>query len=176
MFGGIPQQRLEMLQAFCASEPGNFFEAEPCEMERKGTSYTSDTLEYLTEKYKNQLDGKLAFIMGDEVAAEFHKWYKPEKIVEYADLIITHRYPDIKILNSKNSDRHSNIPTGSYAGDFKTKFELEKFGYPCIYMENPVLPVSSSDVRNRIADGKSFKYLVPDAVYEYIVENHLYIS
>jgi hypothetical protein len=37
-----------------------------------------------------------------------------------------------------------------------------------------MLPVSSTDIRSRIAQGKSFRYLVPPAVYEYIEKNGLY--
>ena len=164
------QHRLNMIKEFCAAEGNGFFEAEPCEIERGGISYTSDTLEFLTQKYKNQLDGKLAFIMGDEVAAEFNKWHKPEQIAQLADFIITHRYEDVVTGNKS----FMNKPAANYKGDFKEKFTAEKFGHPLIELTEPVLPVSSTDIRNRIAEGKSFRYLLPASVYEYIVKNNLY--
>jgi nicotinate-nucleotide adenylyltransferase len=37
-----------------------------------------------------------------------------------------------------------------------------------------MLPVSSTDIRRRISEGKSFRYLVPPAVFDYIIENNLY--
>ncbi|MGP1459215.1 MAG: nicotinate-nicotinamide nucleotide adenylyltransferase [Treponema sp.] len=43
-------------------------------------------------------------------------------------------------------------------------------------MENPLLPVSSTEIRARIAQGKSWRYLVPDAAYRYIAEKGLYGS
>ena len=67
-----------------------------------------------------------------------------------------------------------NKPSGDYKGDFAVKFDRENFKYPHIYIENPMLPVSSTEIRTRIAAGKSFRYLVPPAVYEYIEKNGLY--
>ncbi len=166
------QQRLEMVRAFCASEGNGHFETETCEFDRGGVSYTSDTLEFLTQKYKDQLEGKLAFVMGDEVAAEFDKWRNPEKVSALADLIIVHRYPDIGAIEQT---LYKNTPSGDYKGDFAVKFDSDNFKYPHIYIENPMLPVSSTDIRSRIAQGKSFRYLVPPAVYDFIAKNGLYL-
>ena len=165
------KHRMEMISRFCQSEGNGHFELESCEVDRGGISYTSDTLEYLTKKYEGRLTEKLAFVMGDEVAAEFHKWRNPDRISELADLLIVHRYPDVKALESSLYD---NKPTGDYKGDFSVKFDLKTFGYPCKYIESPMLPVSSTDIRRRIAEGKSFRYLVPPAVFDYIIENKLY--
>lgn len=168
-------QRLEMVQAFCASMPGGHFETDTCEFDRGGVSYTSDTLEFLTQKYSGKLEGKLAFVMGDEVAAEFDKWRNPQKVSDLADLIIVHRYPDVGALERMlYTDGVSNKPSGAYKGDFAVQFNRDTFAYPHIYIENPMLPVSSTDVRKRISEGKSFRYLVPPAVYEYIEKNGLY--
>jgi len=177
-------QRLEIVKAFCASVAGGVFEAETCEFDRGGVSYTSDTLEYLTQKYKGQLEGKLAFVMGDEVAAEFDKWRNPQRVSELADLIIVHRYPDVGALeqalyskeapSSQPSAAYKNTPSGQYKGDFAVRFDRENFAYPHIYIENPMLPVSSTDIRGRISRGKSFRYLLPAAVYDYIEKNNLY--
>ena len=90
-----PEQRLSMLRKFCDSaviDGKRIFEAEDCEIKRGGVSYTYDTLKYVCDNY--ELDQKPAFIMGQEVAAQFDKWYQSEKIVEIADLIIAKRHPD----------------------------------------------------------------------------------
>lgn len=165
------EHRMNMISRFCQSEGEGHFELETCEIDRGGISYTSDTLEYLTKKYEGKLSAKLAFVMGDEVAAEFHKWRNPQKVSDLADLIIVHRYPDVKAMEASLYD---NKPTGDYKGDFSVKFDLKNFAYPCIYVENPMLPVSSTDIRRRISEGKSFRYLVPPAVFDYIIENGLY--
>lgn len=166
-----PQIRLEMLNLFCESLHDSHFEVEPCEIERGGISYTSDTLNYIAKKYEGKIDGKLAFVMGDEVAAEFDKWHNRNEITNLADLIITHRYPDVNAMEKSLFD---NTPTGEYKGDFAVKFNKESFKYPCIYLDKPMLPVSSTEIRGRIAENRSFRYLVPSAVYNYIVEHNLY--
>ena len=165
------KHRMAMISRFCESEGDGHFELESCEVDRGGISYTSDTLEFLTQKYEGKLSSKLAFVMGDEVAAEFHKWRNPQRISELADLLIVHRYPDVKAMETSLYD---NKPTGDYKGDFSVKFDLKSFTYPSIYVENPMLPVSSTDIRRRISEGKSFRYLVPPAVFDYIIENRLY--
>lgn len=166
-----PEDRLAMLQEFCKSEGDGHFEVESCEIDRQGISYTCDTLEYLTEKYKDSLEGKLAFIMGDEVASDFHKWRNPDKISELADLIITHRYPDVAALES---NLFENTPTGEFQRDFKIKFDKSLFKYPCIYLDKPLLPVSSTEIRKRIGEKSSYRYLVPKAIYEFIERRGLY--
>lgn len=169
--GGITtEQRVGMVKAFCESVPGNVFECETCEIDRGGVSYTVDTLEYIVKKYDGELEGKPALLMGSEMASEFYKWYKPQRIVELADITIVPRYPDI--LN--NSGKYKNKPSGAYAGDFKTEFDKDKFGFDFVLLEDPMVPVSSTQIRTRVSEGKSFEYLVPAAVYKYIVNNQLY--
>ena len=80
------KHRMEIISRFCESEGDGHFELESCEVERGGISYTSDTLEYLTKKYEGKLTKKLAFVMGDEVAAEFSKWRNPERVSELLSL------------------------------------------------------------------------------------------
>ena len=42
------------------------------------------------------------------------------------------------------------------------------------YVDAPLLEIASREIRNRIVDGKPFQYYLHPAVYEYILENHLY--
>lgn len=173
-----PEKRLEMLELFCSTNGYGHFEVEPCEIERGGVSYTVDTIEYLNQKYSKVLEGKLAFIMGDEVAAEFDKWKNPEKISKLADLIITHRikddsesHPDASVM-----ENIQNTPIGDYKGDFNVRFDEKSFKYPYTLLKESVLPVSSSDIRKRIIEGRSIKYLLPTEIYRFIMENNLYMQ
>ncbi len=173
-----PEKRLEMLELFCSTNGYGHFEVEPCEIERGGVSYTVDTIEYLNKKYSKVLEGKLAFIMGDEVAAEFDKWKNPEKISKLADLIITHRikddsesHPDASVMK-----KIQNTPIGDYKGDFNVRFDEKSFKYPYTLLKESVLPVSSSDIRKRIIEGRSIKYLLPTEIYRFIMKNNLYMQ
>lgn len=165
------KQRLEMVKKFCDSVTGNIFEVEPCEIERGGVSYTVDTLRYIVEKYKDKLEGKPALLMGQEIAAEFSKWKEPDEIVKLADIVIVPRIPDY--VKEKDTEFH-NAPVGHYKGDFNSEFNKEEFKYPCTVLDTKVLPVSSTSIRTKIAGNKSFKYLVPQPVFEYICDNGLY--
>lgn len=169
--GASTQQRLEMVKAFCDSEESGCYVLEACEIERGGISYTCDTLSYIIEKYKGQLEGKPALLMGEEIAAEFDKWKNVNQIVDMADLIIVPRYPD---YFGHCAEAAKNKPTGHYQGDFKVTFNPQTFKYPCRCLKIPMLPISSTEVRGRVAAGKSYKYLVPGAVFEYINTKGIY--
>ena len=84
----------------------------------------------------------------------------------------------VKEINPKTMESKlvKNNPGKDYAGDFKARFDEKKFGYPCLYLKEPMLPVSSTQIRGRILENRSFKYLIPPAVYDYIKEHKLYIN
>lgn len=175
------EARLEMVESFCESsekggESGRRFFCEPCEIERKGVSYTFDTIVHICEKYKDCIEGKPALILGEESASQFHKWHKAEELASLVDFVIARRHPD---RNGVDVEGFSNIPLGGYENDFEDSdsfkaFFSERFSYPFTLLQNPVLPVSSTEIRSRIAGGKAFRYLVPEQVFYYIKEHKLY--
>lgn len=168
------ENRLEMVNAFCKKEGSGRFLCEPCEIEREGISYTCDTLEYIAGKYKDVIDGKPAFILGEESAAEFHKWKNPERIAELADLIIAGRKPGN--LVSEIPQGKANIPSGNFTGDFSAGFNPETFRFPFIELQNPEIKVSSSEIRVLVNKGGNWEQLVPEAVAEYIKQKKLYME
>ena len=94
-------------------------------MKEWGTSYTYDTLLYIIKKYGDSLEGKPAFIMGQETAAQFHKWHKAEDIVRLADLITARRHPDnngvdVSLFENKALRGYTNEFVGDdFEKDFK---------------------------------------------------------
>ena len=169
------EDRLGMIRCFCEDENTSEdmkFLFDSCEIDRGGISYTVDTLSYVISKYGDSIEGKPGLIMGEEIAAEFHKWKKPDKIAELADLIVVPRVADYSKEEAVKG--RGNKPSGNYTGDFSVPFDGRKFGYNYKMISDPVISVSSTDIRNRVANGKSFKYLVPSAVFKYIEEKKLY--
>lgn len=164
-------QRLEMVQAFCDSYPEGCFVAEGCEVERQGISYTIDTVKYLLEKYKGQIEGKPALLMGEEVAAQFDKWHCADEIACLCEIII---FPRMADYNAEQSDQFKNTPSGAYTGDFESKFDPGKFKYKCKLMKNALVPVSSTNIRERISKGLGYRYLVPAPIFDYIRKKGLY--
>ena len=138
--------RLEMLYRATSSNP--FFEVDDCELRRKGFSYTYDTILELEMRYKDKLDGKIGLIIGDDLLKDFDKWYNAEKLMEHVDLICGKRL------------------SSSY--EIKTKVPFKK-------LTNPIFPISSSDFRSRYKSSLSCRYLLPDEVFEYILEKNLYV-
>lgn len=166
-----PMSRMAMLESAIAGN--DKFEIEPCEFQRGGISYTIDTVKFLMKKYKGKLEGKFGLILGQEIAAEFEKWKDPDGVAELCDIIIAKR----RILGERRSIDF-NMPRGEYVGGVNARGNFmdvgDSFKWPHVLFDNFIVPVSSSEVRARIASGKGWRYLVPLAVYEYIVSNRLY--
>ena len=147
--GCTAEDRLAMVKLAIADNPA--FYCEPCEIERQGVSYTIDTLKFLKKKFP-QCEGKIGLIIGDDLLEGFGNWYEAERIPDYADIIVGNRIVD----------RYSAEQTHT-AG-----------GLPHLRVDNALLPVSSSGIRAAIKEKKSWRYLVPSAVYSYIKEHKLY--
>ena len=115
-----------------------------CEIRREGVSYTVDTVEDIIARYMPS--GKPSLIIGDDIAVEFPKWHKSEKILKLADLVIARR------LNSVAAD------------------------YPFTHriIDNEVINISSHDVRRKIKEGGDWRSLVPSGVRAIIEDRQLY--
>ena len=147
--GCTVEDRIAMVERAVADNPA--FYCEPCEVTRQGVSYTLDTLRFLTQKYP-QHEGKIGLIIGDDLLEGFSGWREAEHIPDYADIIVGNRI----------IDRYSTTQASS-AGKV-----------PHLRVDNALLPVSSSGIRAAIQEKKSWRYLVPSAVYSYIKEHKLY--
>ena len=147
--GCTAEDRLTMVKLAIADNPA--FYCEPCEIRRQGVSYTIDTLKFLKKKFP-QCEGKIGLIIGDDLLEGFAGWREAEHIPDYADIIVGNRIIDRYLTEQAAS-----------AGRV-----------PHLRVDNALLPVSSSGIRAAIQEKKSWRYLVPPAVYSYIKEHKLY--
>ena len=147
--GCTAEDRLAMVKLAIADNPA--FYCEPCEIRRQGVSYTIDTLKFLKKKFP-QCEGKIGLIIGDDLLEGFSGWREAEHIPDYADIIVGNRIIDRYLTEQAAS-----------AGRV-----------PHLRVDNALLPVSSSGIRAAIQEKKSWRYLVPPAVYSYIKEHKLY--
>ncbi|MDR2484862.1 MAG: nicotinate (nicotinamide) nucleotide adenylyltransferase [Treponema sp.] len=85
--GGSPKDRLDMLAASIAGDPG--FTIDDTEIKRKGVSYTIDTIMDIISRYGP--DGKPGLILGDDLARDFPKWKNAGELITLVDIIIAHR-------------------------------------------------------------------------------------
>lgn len=144
------QLRHQMMQAAIAGNPD--FIAEDYEVRRGEYSYTAETLHFLKQKYP---EDQLYFIIGGDSLRDLPTWYRPEEILNLATILAFARSFDF--------DMGQAIHTAQ-----------EKCGGEIFQVHAPVMEFSSSLIRSRIAQGKSVRYLLPDAVLEMIRKYHLY--
>ena len=144
------EHRLNMCRAAVEDDPR--FDVSDLEVVRAGTSYTLDTLEELNT---SATDSDLFLILGGDVAAGLPQWHRPERILELATLAVADRKgtPDAAIAQAL-----AGVPGGERARHF----------------EMPTIDLSSTVIRRRAAAGGSIRYLVPDAVADYIRSHSLY--
>lgn len=138
------QHRFNMVELAASDFPKIFVSA--CEYERKGVSYSIDTIRYLKDMY---CDGeKPGLIIGDDLIQGFHRWHKAEELAHEADIIVCHR-GDPSLIN---------------------------FPYPHIYHQNPIFSVSSTEVRKKISTGDTLEGIMDEKVMKYIRKNNLYVT
>lgn len=136
--------RLHMVQL--AVEDNTRLRASNIEFSLPKPSYTIDTMAYLHEKYPEQ---HFSLIMGSDNLESIHKWKNFNVLLE--------RYT-IHIYNRPGT---KNISTPVNAADVR-------------FHKVPLLDISSTFIRQRIALGHSVRYMVPESVYEFLDGSRLY--
>ncbi len=134
-----------------ASNPD--FEVSRMEVDRPGVTYTVDTLEELRATHGEQAE--LYFITGADAVWEILHWKDPERAVSMCRFIAATR-PGYDLSPFQDSE------IGRLVGD-----SIE-------FMEVPALAISSTDIRDRVADRRPIGYLLPEAVAAYLRKNALY--
>lgn len=147
-----PLVRVEMARAAVAGN--QLFEVSEVELDRKGPTYTVDTLRGFRAAYP---DAELFFLLGADQLAEFHEWQEPEGIAGLATLVAVGR-------EGVATEDLSPVDPGS--GE-KLKFKS---------LDVTRVDISSTEVRARVRDGRSIRYLVPEAVLRIIETHRLYRS
>ena len=145
------EDRLAMVEAAVEGNPA--FEISRLEIERSGPSYTVDTLTALCEAAPGD---RLALILSAESYSEFGSWHEPRRILDLAALIVAPRVG------------YADADPDLIARQFPEARATVAF------MDGPRIRLSASEIRQRAADGRSVRYLVPDAVAAYIGDHDLY--
>lgn len=129
------------------------FIASRFEIDREGTTYTADTLRALRAYYPDNV--KLFFITGADAILDIVTWHDAESIAGLATLIAATR-PGYDI----------NQACG--------RVEASGISFDVRYIEIPALAISSTNIRQRVSEGKSVRYLTSESVIGYIRKNGLY--
>jgi nicotinate-nucleotide adenylyltransferase len=145
-----PDHRLELCRLAVAGDER--FAVSELELGREGPSYTVDTLQELTAQAPQT---EFVLIVGGDIAAGLPQWRQPERVLELATLAIAKR---------RGTARSSvDAALDSISGGARARF-----------FSMPRIGVSSTMVRRRVRAGQPIRYLVPDAVSDYIAEHRLY--
>ncbi|MEI6890966.1 MAG: nicotinate-nucleotide adenylyltransferase [Pontiella sp.] len=148
------EHRLSMLDV--ALEGDVRFNVSDIEARRGGVSYTFDTI---CEVKSNQSDIDLVLIVGSDTLIDLHNWYKIDELLGLCEVASFRRPGDGDL---KQIEQKVNLPEHYKKQVLKNSFESHMIG------------ISSTEVRMRVAEGLSIKYLVPPEVETYIFEQSLY--
>jgi nicotinate-nucleotide adenylyltransferase len=144
-----PEHRYLMTVIATASNPR--FSVSRLEVDREGPTYTVDTLRELKEQHGGNVD--LFFVTGADAVLEIFQWKDPDEILELAHFIAATRPGyDLARFRAEEPTRHSNVSV----------------------MNIPALAISSTDIRERVREGRPIRYLVPEGVENYIEKAGLY--
>ena len=158
------EHRLAMLRLAVAGVPGLGVDAR--ELDRPGPSFTVDTLESIRGEYG--ADRPIVWIVGTDILPALPKWSRWQQLLELAHLVVI--------------DRPGAAPPCAEVSGWLTQHLVEPEWLLChasggvTLMQQPLLDIASSDIRDLIRTGGSPRFLLPDSVMEYIVRHDLFSS
>ncbi len=148
------KHRLQMLRLALDDTP--YFSISEMEIQRPGPTYTIDTINALKEKLN--AEDELFFILGQDSLMQLPQWHEAPNLIELCYLVAVPRpgvkKPDLKALGAA----------------------IPGITQQVMLMKKPMVDISATDIRERVARGLSVRHLVPEPVNRYIKENRLYVA
>lgn len=145
------EDRYLMTVLATASNPA--FDVSRMEIDRSGPTYTVDTVLALRDELGDEVD--FFFITGADAVWEIIGWDRAELLADLVTFVgVTRPGYDLEAERRKHEEEN-------------TRFRIE-------YLEVPALAISSTDLRSRVAQGLSIRYLTPDSIVSYIAKRGLY--
>ena len=144
------EHRLAMVRLAIRGNPA--FQVCSLELERKGPTYSVDTLAELGKKNPGS---ELMFLLGWDALEDLPNWHEPERLMQLARLAVA----------SRSGER--------LAPDALDRL-LPGLAARVVWIEMPRLDISGTELRRLVAAGDSLRYLVPERVEAYIREQGLY--
>lgn len=142
--------RLEMVSLAIAENPA--FEISEIDVNRPGPHYTADMLHLLRAQSPQH---SLIFLIGGDSLRDIITWHEPARIIEQARLGVMER------------------PGAAY--DLRSlEAQIPGLGAAVLPVEAPLIDITGSDIRARVAAGRTIRYLLPPHVEMYIYQHALY--
>lgn len=133
------------------------FEVSRLEIDRTGISYTIDTLRALRDQYGPETE--LFFITGADAIFEITSWKDSDRCLELAHFVAATR-PGFSL-------DHLPAATRQWVARHQDRFHI---------LRVPAMAISSTEIRERVKEGNSIRYLVPESVEHYIRRQRLYVQ
>ncbi len=146
------ERRLAMTKLAVEDNPA--FTVSDMEIRRKGNTYTCDTLRQLRQEAPQNT---FYFILGADCLFGMENWYRPQEIFDSCRILAAVR-----------------DTVGEEALRIQADRLRERFGADIRLLHLPRVDISSTDIRERVEKGKSIRYMVPEKVRAYILDNNLY--
>lgn len=147
------EQRCEMVTLATTGQPA--FRVEPIEKELPPPNYTARTFAELTARHPEHT---FTLIIGGDSLQDLPGWYQPTEVVRLAKLVAVPR-PGATLWTA-----------AELAGKIGVPAEAVRLQV----VECPQVDIASRDIRQRVKDGKTIRFLVPRSVEEYVRERKLY--
>ena len=145
------EHRLAMVKLAIQDNPS--FELSRVELDRPGPHFTLDTVHIIAGQNP---DAEIVPIIGGDSLRDLPTWHEPKELLYACHWVGVMRRPS-DAANLEALER-----------------ELPGISSKVHYVDAPLLEIASRDIRSRFANGESIRYYVPQAVYKYIEEHHLY--
>jgi nicotinate-nucleotide adenylyltransferase len=140
------QDRLQMMKLALQGNP--HFQTSDVELKQHGPSYTVETMKLLQSRYAQRY--RVLFIVGADSILEIFTWREPERLLDSRSLVVVPRPGcDLRKLDPRVAEKVTVVHA-------------------------PLIEISSSDIRQRISQGRSIQYLTPEEVTRYIRGHNLY--
>lgn len=162
--GASASQRLELLALAVQGEA--HLAIDDRELRRGGASFTADTLRQLRSELGP--DVPLAMVVGTDAFAGFDRWRDWQAIPELAHVVVVQRPGPA--LDPKGAPARLLAERRVSVAD---ALHRSPAGL-CLELAPPLLDISATGIRERIADGRSPRYLMPDPVWQAIRRQGLY--
>ncbi|WP_136064414.1 nicotinate-nucleotide adenylyltransferase [Modicisalibacter radicis] len=163
--GVSAEQRLAMLEAGIGDTPGLVADAR--ELGRGGPSFSGATLASLRRDYGER--ARLVMSVGMDAFLKLHEWHEPQQVFELAHVVVIDRPGHRGTLPGPLA----RLVAGRDAADAEALFRRPAGGV--LHLQLPSrMAISATGLRTRLAEGRSVRYLLPDAVEDYIRSGNLY--
>ena len=157
--------RFEMVRRAIADHPR--FDVSDVELRRDGVSYTVDTLTALAAG-----GDELFYIVGSETFLDLLTWREPRKVAALARLVIIPRTGSV--FDTEGAAAQKVLHEIGVEGGFVHAGGGAPPPRGVLIVHATSLPLSASDLRRRVREGRSLTYRVPPAVIEYVRAHGLY--